>query len=86
MRYKYLNKTYNGYWKVVKCIPMDKNGNHYKYVLENQYNKKTIEVIDSVLRKIDKGETKLEYIIARRVKIHKRKLGIDCWGNLYETD
>ena len=78
MAKKYLNKIYDGYWRVVEQYPSNENGTHYRYILRNEYNGNTSELFDSTLRKIDRGETKLSHIIATRAR--QAKKGKNIWG------
>lgn len=64
-RKKYLNKIYDGRWKVIDI-------NKGKYLLENIYNLQTIILNYQQIRSLEFEKTTVSKIISRRIKNRER--------------
>ncbi len=60
MKSKYLDKIYDGMWKVIKAEHRD---THEYYTLENIYNHKKIEIVGETMKKLSDGKTTVGNII-----------------------
>lgn len=74
MKSKYLNKIYDGMWKVIKA---EHRGTHEYYTLENIYNHKKVEITDGTLKKLDDGRTTVSYIIRWNIMSATKGLGTE---------
>lgn len=65
MASKYLDKTYDGVWKVIKVTRKD---SHSYYLLENTFNKRTCEINSSMMFLVAEGKTTVASIISSRIR------------------
>lgn len=71
MKSKYLDKVYDGMWKVIK---LEYRNTHEYYTLENIYNHNKIEIVGETMKKLSEGKTTVSNIISSRIKRSERTL------------
>lgn len=68
MTSKFMGQVFDGRWKVIDTKPAnDGRRKHYINILENIYNKETIEIETRALNKVANGETTISHIMYSRL-------------------